>query len=218
MMKFIRLPGIIAFVVIFGVIIGGTVLFAESLIKSYAEGALTEANGARVDIGEIQLQWSPLSIVISNVAITNKDQPMQNTAQIQQTSFVVSLADLFLGKVIVDEMSVTGIKLDTPRKVSGAVVIEKVAEEKTVEADEAESGMKMPDIALPNVKELLKTEPLQSEALFKALNADLSNTEASWKNIKADLEDNARWDAYDRQYKDIQSGLNGNFSEKIVSH
>jgi len=216
-MKFIRLPGLIAFIVLFGCIFGGAVFFAESLIENYAENALTEANGAKVDIDEVVLRWDPLTLKVINIEVTDKQRPMFNTAQIQQASFVLSVADLLLGKVNIDELSVTGIKLDTPRKTSGAIAIDKkkAAEEKIAAADAA--SFEMPDIELPDVKELLKTEPLKSETIFKTLDEDLGSTKTSWSDIKKDLEDKKRWDAYDARYKQIQKDFKGSFTQKLTA-
>lgn len=214
-MKFIRLPGLILFVVLFCTIIGCAIFFAEPIIKSYAEDSLTEANGAKVDIEKVALQWSPLSLKTNNIEVTNKKQPMLNTVQIQQLSFVLSLADLLLGKVIIEEMSITGINLDTARKASGAITVGrgKVVVEQSAETDE--KAFEMPDIELPDVKELLKTEPLNSETVFKALDTDLSNTKTSWNDIEKDLKDEQRWHAYDDKYKKIKQDFKGDFTQKL---
>ena len=57
-MKFIRWPGFIAFFVLVAVIVGGTLLFAETITKSIFESSLSRINGAKVDISNAMQKHS----------------------------------------------------------------------------------------------------------------------------------------------------------------
>ena len=215
-MKAIRWPGLLAFLVLFGGLIGGTLLFAESIVESMIETTLTDLNDAKVDVDSVSIQYSPLSLTVRDIQITDRAQPMQNAIQIGQARFAMSFGDLLLRKVIIDDMSLTGIQVNTPRKKSGA--IKKAARTEEVEKDEKSMfDFEMPDIDLPDVKEILKNEPLTAEKLIDQLNKDFDNTRQQWSAIREDVVDPKRWNSYDRRYNKIKQQFRGDFSQKLAA-
>ena len=215
-MKAIRWPGLIAFIIIFGGLIGGTLLFAESIVESMIESTLTDMNEARVDVASVDIQYSPLSLTVRRIQITDRMQPMQNAVDIGEARFALSFGDLWLKKLIIDDMSLTGIRVNTPRKTSGA--IKKPTRQKApVEDSESLFDFDMPDMDLPNVKDILKSEPLTAEKLIDELNSDFDRSREQWSDMRNEIVDAQRWDQYDARYNRIRQQFKGDFSQQLAA-
>jgi len=210
-MKTIRWGGLITFVVIVTVLVAGALLFVEPITKSILESQLSELNNAKVDIEKVTINYSPFSIGITEIRVTDPEQPMTNMVDVDQAHFELSIADLFFNKVIINDMSLTGIQLDTPRTVSGKIIqpIEPLKEE--VE----EQAFNLSGIDLPDVNDILKKEILTADKLIAELNTDIQNTQVKWTTIKEDVNNKQRWDNYDTQYNKIETDFNGSTKEKI---
>ncbi|MDH5711714.1 MAG: AsmA family protein, partial [Gammaproteobacteria bacterium] len=131
-MKAIRWGGLITFIVIAG-IMAAIALFSGAVLKPVLEDKFSEMNGARVDIDAINIGYSPFSLEIKNIQIADPAQPMINTAQIDQVKFELSFGRLLMGQMVIDDASIRGIRVETPRKTSG--LISKKVEEKPVEVE-----------------------------------------------------------------------------------
>ena len=212
-MKSIRWGGLIAIIVIMSSL-AVALLFAGSIVKPFMESSFTAMNGARVDIGDVNISYTPLTMEINNIQIADPTQAMVNTAQIDKVKFAISLGYMLLGKVVIDEASITGIQIDTPRRKSGLITRASKQEEKE---DQAESIIPMPEIDLPDVKEILAAEPLLSDKLMSALEEDFSKTEVQWQEISNALPDKAKSDEYEARYKKIQSDAKGDFKQKLAA-
>lgn len=210
-MKIIRWGGLGAFVVILIVLVGGVVLFAEPLLKSVLQSTLSGLNKAQVDIGEVEISYSPLEIKVINLKATDPDQPMFNMTDIAHVKVTLHAGDLFFSKLNIDDMSVSGVKFNTPRSRSGK--IEDIITESSEE--DANSTFSLPDISLPDIDDVLAKETLSSEKLIAALNTDLQNTQKNWQDISADINNQQRWDSYDARYNKILKDYKGNFKQKL---
>lgn len=214
-MKSIRWGGLIA-VVIIVLASAAALLFAGSILKPVMESGFTRVNGAKVDIDNVDVSYSPFTVAINNMQIADPLRAMVNTAQIKQVKFSMSVAELFFGKAIIDEASVNGIQVDTPRRKSG--LIKKTDKEKESEAGEEKPGFAaMPEIALPNVKEILAMEPLLSDKLINELEEDLAKTESQWQEISGTLPDKEKWQQYENRYKEIQLAAKGDSIQKLAA-
>ena len=187
-MKAIRWGGLISFVVIVAALVAGVLLFAEPVAKNILESQLTELNKAKVDVGKVNIDYSSFSVSVSNIHVTDPEQPMVNMFEIGNANFAISFADLFFKKIIINDMSLKAIKFDTPRKASGEIT--KQAE--AVKQTEAAESFDFPDIDLPDVNEILKKEPLTADKLISELNDDFNSTRESWKDIKDDINNKQR--------------------------
>lgn len=212
-MKSIRWGGLIAFVVIMAAF-ATALLFAGSIMKSIMESSFTDMNGARVDIGEVNISYTPLTMEINNIQIADPTQAMVNTAQIDKVKFAISLGYMLLGKVVIDEASISGIQIDTPRRKSGLI---SKASKKEAEEAESESVIPMPEIDLPSVKDILASEPLLSDKLMSELEEDFAKTEAQWQEISNALPDKAKSDEYEARFKKVQSDAKGDFKQKLAA-
>jgi len=210
-MKNIRWGGLIGFIIITTAIAGSFLLFAEPLVKSILETQLSQLNKAKVDIQAVDIDYSPFALTLTNLQATDASQPMSNMFEIAQAKFSLSLSDLIYKKFVVDDMSLSGIKLNTPRKISGTIE----APKKEKNQENLPSNFDLPKIALPDIDDILSKEPLTSEKLISELNLDIQNTRKNWQLINQDINDSNRWAQHENSYNTIQKDLKGNFSQKL---
>lgn len=219
MMKIFRWQGVVGFVVIIAIMAGFAMFLAEPIVKAGLETALTKMNGARVDIKQVNINYSPVRLALNDIQVADPSQPMMNTVQISQAELSIETGPLLLGKVIVDKMNLSDMQIETQRRVSGAIPQAVSAEPvDTVESDvedKQESDISLPSLELPDVNKVVNTESLESTKKFNVLDEDIKNTKERWAELERDLKDKQRWGDYEKRYKNVRAKLKGNFKEKI---
>lgn len=203
-MKIFRWWGIVAFVVIVGLISGFNLLFLDGIIKRFIEERASLAAGARVDIGDLEFKIFGLSLDIRDLQVANPDHPMRNSLQVGRLTFDLGAAPLLKKKVVIDRMNVVGLSWDTPRKTSGALParLRRKLEEKETEKTTAEMGQaaqkRLEDCVLPDfsaLKELQKQSPekllagsdLKSVAFAMDYRKKIAETRTAWEKKVAAL-------------------------------
>ncbi len=164
----------------------GTRFFLDRGIKNAVESVGTKAVGAKVDVGNVSTSFWRLSAEISDLAVTDPDQPMTNAVEIKTLRLKAQLKPLFWNKVIVDRAEITGIRTGTPRKKSGAITVSKPAKEETPSAV-AETAKKIGSAAVANLKDaydpkkLVSPENLASYQKAQAEKERLTTMADQWK-------------------------------------
>ena len=210
-MKSVRWQGLIAFVVVLIVVMGVWFLAADSVIEAVIEKTGTHVVGAKVELGAADLSISPFGISLTGIQVTNPDAPMTNAVQVDRMALSVEGAKLFRRKVIVKEMTLAGVRLNTPRKTSGAISRRPSAAPESVKREK----FTLPDLAIPNVDEILQREKLQSLELVKSLKADLQAEKDQWQKRLAELPDKAKLEQYRERMEKVQSSKKGGLVEVL---
>ena len=213
-MKAIRWGGLITFLVLTGLLVAAA-LFSGVVLKPVLESKFTEMNGAKVDIDAINISYSPFALEINNVQITDPSEPMINTAQIEQVRLLLSFGRMLMGQLVIDDASVIGVRVETPRKESGKIT--ETAAQKASDTAVEEAGFDVPGFDFPDINELLAKEPLQSEQLLDKLNKDLAEMDGQWKTTKAGLPDSAKMDSYEKRFNKIKKDSKGNAKQKLAA-
>ncbi|MBW2558939.1 MAG: TIGR03545 family protein [Deltaproteobacteria bacterium] len=118
-MKMIRWPGLIAFVVIVGIVAIFNFLFLDTILKGVLEKQASFLVGARVDIGDLDFRLSGLHVDIHNIQITDPEQTMRNAVEAGRVSFDLVAGPLLKKKIVIEEMGVQDLAFNTSRKRSG---------------------------------------------------------------------------------------------------
>ena len=113
MKRFIRWQGLVAFVVLLGIVVGGLYFFAESLTKKAIIKSAEATFGAEVNISEVQLSYSPLKLTVVDLQVTDSDKPEQNLFSFEQAAASVDVWQYLFGKVIIDELEVSQLAFST---------------------------------------------------------------------------------------------------------
>ncbi len=135
MTKWIRWSGLIGFTVLIALLAIFWMFAAAPIIKFSIEKFGSDAVGAKIDVAEVELGFNPLVLSISGVEVTDKSAPMSNLVSFDSAVADLSLFPLLLGKSIIQDMSLEGVKFGSIRKTSGA--LENNDEERAEEVIEA---------------------------------------------------------------------------------
>lgn len=208
MKKWIRWKGLFAFLGITVVISSLWFLLVDGFIEKLIEKYGTKALGAKVEVAETDLSILPTGLEIIGLQLTNPDKPMENAIEISRVNLSLDTINLFRRKIIIDEMAVEGIQLNTARQVSGAIVSKPdIAPETSFKAPQK---MKFPEIAMPDiekidVKEIIKNEELESIQLLESIQHDIESEKKRWGKKLDDLLDEKKFAEYKSRIEDIKS-------------
>lgn len=201
-MKMIRWSGLIAFVVIVGLITTFNLFFLDNIVKGALEKRASLIVGARVNIGDLVFKIFGLHIDIRNLQVTNPDQPMRNTFETGTVSFDLAAGPLLKKKFIIEKMGITDLAFNTARKTSGALPARlkkkrETAKKPTDASTPAEKGQLekcvLPDFAaLSDFKkrspeDLLGNVKLKSSAFLADYRKKILQTRQSWEKRLEDL-------------------------------
>jgi uncharacterized protein (TIGR03545 family) len=107
--------------VIVALVVAFNILFLDRIIKSLIISSGQAVFGAKVEISSLKTGFKDLSVRISGMAVADKAQPMRNLFEIDGIAFSVRPIPLLSKKVIIDKMSLKGLRWGTGRLSSGAL-------------------------------------------------------------------------------------------------
>ena len=165
MKSIIRLPGLTAFFVIAGLIAAISILFMDYWIKLAAEKSLAKTTGAEVNIASVEHTFSPFGITLNHLQLTDPKAPQTNQLEAKYVSAKIDLAPLLLRKLIIDNLTISGVQLGTPRGSVGDVYRE--PEEEQNQADDIFADAK----EIPSVDEILAKSPLKTTKAIEGTQA-----------------------------------------------
>jgi uncharacterized protein (TIGR03545 family) len=194
-MKMIRLSGLIAFVVIVGLITIFNLFFLDRIIKGIIEDQASLIVGAKVEIGDLRFKILGLSVDIQNLQVANPEQPMRNAVEAGTLAFDLGAAPLLKKKVVIERMKVVDLAWDTPRKTSGALSarLQKklkarkkpleigTTAEKRIEECVLPNFSVLTDLKKRSPEDLLAGANLQSIGFIADYKKKVSNTKESWE-------------------------------------
>ncbi|MDR1748799.1 MAG: TIGR03545 family protein [Spirochaetaceae bacterium] len=111
-------------------------VFRNVIARIVITNALESAFGARCDIRDIDFDLLHTRFMLDGVAVANKNAPMKNLFEIGRFELFFNLPELTRGKVVAENVEVTGVTWNTPRTTSGALPPkkQKKADKKKAEA------------------------------------------------------------------------------------
>ena len=127
----------------------GAVVFAVFFLDWTIEYAIeyvgTKVNGAKVELAGVDISWRNTSLTLRGLEVTDKSQPMVNLVEVKTMHFEVSPRPLFWAKVIIEDGSISGIRMGTPRKYSGAISLP-AGEQPAAAAAAGGKGLGLPSV------------------------------------------------------------------------
>jgi uncharacterized protein (TIGR03545 family) len=202
--SWIRWPGFVVFVAIIAGLGAVVVLFGGPVVEWAVEAAGTRAVGAQVELADADLSLFPLGVTLSDLQVTDPDAPMTNAVQVDRIRCDVEPVPLLRRKVIIDAMEVTGVRVNTPRKVSGALP-GRAAQPTAATDQRTGGGFALPGVDLPDPKTLLENEELASLAMAKQLQSDVQQTREEWLGRLTNLPDEKRLAEYRTRLDRLQA-------------
>lgn len=206
--KWIRWQGVVAFVVVMGILAAVWLLLVDTWVKRAIEQAGTAAVGAKVELDAADLSLMPLGLTLTRLQMTNPDEPMTNAVEIARIAGTLDPLELLRRKVIIEAMTVDGLRFNTPRRTSGAI-----AERPKKDAAQLEQGggFSLPPVQLNAPKEILAKEldSLQSLKLAESLRAEVEAEKDKWQQQIASLPDKATLNEYKQRIENLKSAGKG---------
>jgi|GEM_PF-871753 len=196
MKKWIRWKGLIGFAVAVVVLLLFFILFVDAIIKGSIEYTGSRIVGAKVELDDAEFRFSPLGMQLTRLQVTNPDQPLQNIVDIKTINFNLDGLNLLRRKVLINEMRVDGIRLNTARKKSGAVK-QRPKQAKTVTPQEDKGkGFDLPEISIPNVDKILAREEIKTIQQAESLKKNIKTSQQHWTNIRDNIPGEKRIDEH----------------------
>ena len=212
MTRWVRWWGLAVFMLLVAVLVGGTVLFADRLVKRAVESVGSGANGAKVELQSASLSFNPLGFVLADLQVTDAHEPMRNVVQIQRIKFALDGYALLRRKVVVTDLSAEGVRTNTPRATSGALPQPAVPETKKPGLLESFS---FPQVDLPDAKQFLAGNEFASTKLVEQVRAELDQAKDQWNKRQAGLPDSAALKSYDERIAQAKPNLKGNTLQDV---
>jgi uncharacterized protein (TIGR03545 family) len=207
-LKCIRPWGLLVFVAAVAVVAGGWLLFVDGAVRCMIERTGTRLVGANVELDRADLTLFPAGLTLTGLKITNPEEPMKNAVEAGRIAFLIDGPNLLRRKVIVEEMDVTGVKLNTPRKTSGALSGKKTPDTKA-ERFLTKKPIALPSFKVPDVSEILKNEKLASLELIESLKGEIAGERGAWRSRLDGLPDKEKMEEYKRRFEKIRSSGGG---------
>ncbi|MBU0480742.1 MAG: TIGR03545 family protein [Proteobacteria bacterium] len=190
--------GVAAFIFLF------TFFFADGFIQGLVEMQGSKLVGARVNLGGADVSFFPAGLELADLQITNPDNPMRNSVEIDRITVSIDTMKLLQRKIIVNEMVVDGIRPDTARRKSGALP-EYAARKKDSPPPRESKGFKMPSLQIPDAKEILAKEKLLTIDLANEYQDEIKADSARWKQQLAELPDKKKLALYRERLNKVKS-------------
>ncbi len=207
MKKWIRWQGLIAFIVISIAVSLFLFIFADGIVKIAIEKAGTIAVGAKVELAEADLTFSPIGFELNELKVTNPDEPMTNAVEFSRVTLSLDTLNLFRKKIIIKEMAVEDARFNTPREKSGAIVLSKKLSgpsEVDTSGQDKHVQKKMPSLDVKDVQSILKKEKLVTVEEVKKLQEDYEREKAIINNMLKTLPDEKKFETYKKRVEKLK--------------
>jgi uncharacterized protein (TIGR03545 family) len=210
MKKWIRWSGLVGFVSVVTLVAVFWLFALGPLIKMAVEKYGSDAVGAQVNVADISLGFSPLSLTITGVQVADKDAPMENIVSFDTAVATLEPFPLLLGKAIIPDVKLTGVTMCSVRNYSGALVAEKSkpkSDNNESDSSESESDSKKSDEqqveskALPSADEILEREKLLTMIYGEAF-------EGAYQQRKKEIDDALANLPSEKALKNYETDLN----------
>ena len=156
----------------------------------------TELNGAQVELESADLSLWPAGLELTNLKVTDAYHPMFNSFEASKISATLDSALLLRRQVIVEQLDVFGVRMNSPRVRSGATNDQPIAGNAGFDF-----GGLIPDLSLPDMDTLVAEAQQQVSAEVAEIEKEIDDIEERWRsNIKQVpskdkvAEYRARWD------------------------
>lgn len=193
-MKFLRWQGALAFAVIFGGIALLFYLFAELLVKTGLEKGIAYYTKAEVNINDVELAYSPLSITVKGLQATDAKSPSYNVVAFKEASADIDFWQYIFGKVIIENLIIEDLTFSSPRENVGEVYQQVDTPEVKKSSDGFDFKVERPD--LPDPSMVLANSNLLTVKAGQALTTAYKQETNKLANIQSQLPDQQSLKAY----------------------
>jgi len=195
---------VIPFLVFIVIIVAFVAFFLDGIVESTVEERASLLNRAKVEIDDLDIGFFRPGVRIRGLAVANTDNPWRNVIEVGNIGISVSVLPLFSKRVVIDEMTMEGLRLNTQRKTTGELPRRLKKRLKAQEREEkSKEPAELPCVKLPNlevfkgkfvVKDLVDINRLESVKRAKQLSEEVSKMKSTWESKRTDMDVKVRVD------------------------
>ncbi|MDX1795792.1 MAG: TIGR03545 family protein [Hydrogenovibrio sp.] len=204
----IRWSGLVTFAALVAAVVAISYLSVTLLLKNQLEHYASQAWGAKVEIGDIDLGIFPIRVGVSNLRVTDPDKPMENLFQVGHIGASLNFYHWVVGRTVIDNLRLEKLAFNQPRKTSGALKkVKKTAAEQAAEAKK-KPGMKleMPSFVVPKPEEVLARQNLKTPEKAEAIKQQLSELDQQWSSLQKQLPSQQMINDFQQRFNQITQG------------
>lgn len=196
MNRWIRWQGLVAFLGVTISICLILFLVVDTIVKRVIENSGTKIVGAKVELEKADMSLFPAGLTLFGLQVTDPEEPMKNAVEIGRIAGTLDSLQLLRRKVIVNEMSVEGVRFGTQRIRSGAI---SKKTEKDGKDEKKNSIPGLPIMKLPDIQVILGKENLQTVKLIQSIRTDIEGRKELWTKNITELPGKEKIDGYKMQ-------------------
>ncbi len=208
MKKWIRWGGLAVFVLVVGLLLVFWFLFIDGIVERVIEDQGTQLVGAKVELDAADLSLIPAGLTLTGLQVTSPEEPMTNAVEIARMAMSLDGFNLLRRKVIVEELTAEGVRLGTPRETSGAIK-ERVKDGEDESAGGRGISFTMPSFEIPDPKQILANEELETLKLINELKADVEGARETWDQRLKELPGKESFDKYEVRIEKLKGATKG---------
>ena len=181
----IRISGAIAVALSIPLIWACLNMFDSTFYTTRVREALTQLNGASVDIESVDVGYAQGRVSISSLAIADPENLQRNRVSAQEITADVSIAALLSKRLLIDNITADGVFIHSERRVSGQTADKQEPEDKAKAAPE---GSKKKDKPKKQPSVPAGTDIEGAAALFEKYREPLAKARAWFEKRKQEDE------------------------------
>jgi uncharacterized protein (TIGR03545 family) len=186
-MKIFRWQGLVVFAVLFLLIWGFLSFYLDGLIKKGIEEEGSKIIQTQIEVDSVSTSLPSQSAGLKRLAIANADNLMENVVEIDSISFNVDAGKAVVQKVVIDEMSVDGIRLNQKRTTAAKAYKPPAGSKEDAVVDEGEKEESGGPFGLGNImspkspEEILKSEKLETLEAVERTKKEIQDLKTKWE-------------------------------------
>ncbi|QBY03602.1 TIGR03545 family protein [Thalassotalea sp. HSM 43] len=178
-------------------------VLAPSIVKLSIEQGGSWYFGAQVNVESVEIDYTPFKVDVSELAVTDNSKPSHNLFSFEHASASVDVWQYVFGRVVIDDLNITGLAFDSQRASAGEVY----RDSNTSIAQHTGQSLKrqLPAVeqSLPNVKDILNDSDLLSIKASKQLQQLYHDEKQKLLALESQLPDDERLKAYEVKVKKL---------------
>lgn len=199
----IRWPGLAVFAGFVLLLVAISWLFLDAIIKVTLEHTLGRLNGAEVNIERVEHSWVPLSLTLAGIQVTDPNAPKNNRVQVGEASADISPTEIVLGRTLIEQLTMTGVRVNQPRESEGDVYV--MPDQEDVQNWASQSWDKL-TTSLPSVDDIVSQVDLRTETVIDEAKAAYEQQEQEVKAAREALPSKDKLKEYEEKIKQITEG------------
>lgn len=201
MKQLFRWSGLLGFIATVAIISALWLLFAGTMVRHGIEYAGSGAVGAEVNLDDADVGIAPLQLRLTRLQVTDPSQPTNNMVEFQSAVASLDFWKLLMGQVVIEEMSIDGLRFDTQREHPGVVKAKQAKTSKEQLKEKAAKALTGMGVELPSIQTILEKEPLLVSSRSEELQTAYAEEQAKLEALQASLPDEKLRQQYQQRLK-----------------